>query len=414
MRILSFIFLCLTVFVSWAEPCPPISSTARVALDEDQLLISVLRLNGRPLWDGFDVYPVGERYLVPASLFADALSLDWEISMTQGIIQSQGNDDFCSFNYAFNQALPTLSNTPPDTFLWAADDFDIYIDTRMIAALLQIEQTFNYTLLQLNLTGRLPLNSSSNVSADNPQLHFKPSVVPVSKVVEDQYQFFTSPLVTYRLSKQDSATSDNRFSANINAGFDFLYHSANLRVSRVDDTSVHYLRFGKTLNENYQGSDNALDNFAYEFGDIQLQRDELVTRSGQSLGLIVHNGDTRQRRSFSSTSIEEFVLPSWRIQLFRNGQFIDEQFSNEENKVLFEDIETFYGANLFELKLYGPEGQQEVRTKTVNVGNNQLRQGKFDFFIWAYRQSISLTGWSSIYHRNRKSHCRPARLWPHG
>ncbi len=381
MRILSFIFLCLTVFVSWAEPCPPISSTSRVALDEDQLLISVLRVNGRPLWDGFDVYPVGERYLVPASLFADALSLDWEVSMAQGSIQSEGSEDFCSFNHTFNQTLPILSNTRPDAFLWAADEFDIYIDTRMIAALLQIEQKFNYTLLQLNLTGRLPLNSSTNASADNPPLHFTPSVVPASKVVEDQYQLFTSPLVTYRLSKQDSASSDNRFSANINAGFDFLYHSANLRVSRVDDTSIHYLRFGKTLNENYQNTDNALNSFAYEFGDIQLQRDELVTRSGQSLGLIVHNGDTRQRRSFSSTSIEEFVLPGWRIQLFRNGQFIDEQFSNEENKVLFEDIETFYGANLFELKLYGPEGQQEVRTKTVNVGNNQLRQGKFDFLF---------------------------------
>ncbi|BFT31171.1 hypothetical protein D210916BOD24_23470 [Alteromonas sp. D210916BOD_24] len=382
--------------VARAEQCEIPATFKKVELNEDDVLISVLRSNGRPVWDGFDLYEVDGSLLIPASLLIDAMSLPWSINIPEATISwdAQTSDTFCTFQ------LNLSDNTTEKGLMWARDDFDLYIDVALIPSLLPIEYSFDHSLLHLNFSSTaLDNHLFTPQKLTIPQYYSRENTI-ADRVIEDQYQWYTSPLVSYRLTASDTHSQAERTSLNINSSFDFAQHATNLRVSRVNDNSLHFLRFSRDIEALKLGT--FAQAIHYEVGDIQLLGDNLITSPGQSLGVIVQNGDTQNRRNFSQTTIEEFVLPGWRVQLFRNGQFIEEKFSDEQNKVLFEEVDTFYGINLFEIKLYGPEGQQETRTQTVSVGNDQIQQGQFDFFF----------GYSDAHYRlldGRVSHSGPGQ-----
>ena len=346
-----------------------------MTLDEDEFLISVLRLNGQPVWDGFDVYAVNDRLLIPASLFIDAMALGWELNIQSGNLayNVNNNDEFCSFEINFEYA-----DEQSAVYYWAKDEFDLYIDVELIPSLLPVQYEYNHSLLHLNLFGN-SLDANKKEEAIHIPNFFKPDNAFADRVIDDGYQWYTSPLASYRINASKTRSETERTNINLNSVFDFANHSTNFRLSRVNDNSNHFLRFSRHIQDTNFGNHNT--GLTYEFGDIQLLGDNLVTNPSQSLGFVLHNANQRGQRNFSKTTIEEFVLPGWRVQLFRNGQFIDEKFSDDQNRVVFEDIDTFYGNNLFELNLYGPEGQQETRTQTISVGENQTQKGSANFFL---------------------------------
>lgn len=371
---LAFCCIVLSTIIC-AEECDIPTTSKHVKLNEDDVLISVLRLNGRPVWDGFDIYEVDNSLLVPASLLIDAMELPWVLDIQEATLASDAisSDTFCTFQ------LTLTENTSETGLKWARDDFDLYIDVALIANLLPIEYSFDASLLHLNFSSTALDDHLFSPQINTVAHYYAQQNSVADRTIEDQYQWYTSPLVSYRLTASDTRTQSERINLNINSSFDLAQHATNFRVSRINDNSLHFLRFSKDVEAIKLGAHSPA--IHYEVGDIQLLGDNLVTSPGQSLGIIVQNSGTQNRRNFSQTTIEEFVLPGWRAQLFRNGQFIEEKFSDEQNKVLFEEVDTFYGVNLFEIKLYGPEGQQETRTQTVSVGNDQVQQGQFDFFF---------------------------------
>ena len=158
---------------------------------------------------------------------------------------------------------------------------------------------------------------------------------------------------------------------------DVTNHALELRLNTNQNQTQQFLRLSKNLD--MSGEFQAKNFLRYEVGDIQLQSDELIYRSQAALGVSIFNFDPSYSRTFSQITIEETILPGWRVQLFRNSVFLQETFSNDRNRVIFEQVDTFLGTNLFEIKFYGPEGQEEIRYKTVNVGSEQLTPGKLNY-----------------------------------
>ncbi len=369
-------FLALFSLAVHAESCDTPSTFKQVQLNEDDFLISVLRLNGRPLWDGLDLYIVDNHVLIPASLFVDAMALDWNVDIPNTTIKPLGEEPHCDFTVNFNASSAANNES---SIAWAVDDFDLYFDIALLPRLLPIEYELNRSLLHLNLySGEIGYIEDEESVTTIPTFYKKEEVF-ADRVIDDEYQWYTSPLLSYRVTTSDTRSQQERTSINLNAGFDLLQHESNLRISRTKSDELHFFRLKRTVNDFANSyTDKGL---TYELGDIQLIGDNLVTSATQSLGVVFHNEERRGRRNFTKTTIEEFVLPGWRVQLFRNGQFIDEQFSDETNRVLFEDVDTFFGSNLFEIKLYGPEGQQETRTQSISVGDDQIQRGQVDYFF---------------------------------
>jgi len=372
LRFIACLLIALSSYANSAD-CEVPTSFKRVSLNEDNFYITVLRLNGRPIWDGMDLYEVDGRFLIPVSLLVDAMGLTWDINIPSNSIASEATDTQCGFNFTLSSTSATSGDTP----LWSKDEFDFYIDLEVLPLLIPITYEFDRSLLVLTMTSKdLAFIDTSQKEIIAPTLYVKEDTA-VDRVIDDRYMLYTSPLAGYRVSLQNDSAQSQRVALSVNSTLDLLHHATNFRVNKTEDQSQHFLRFSRTFNDMTSVyNDNGL---TYEFGDIQLQGDNVVLTPSQSLGAVFHNNDSLGKRNFSKITIEEFVLPGWRVQLFRNGQFIDERFSDEENKVLFEDVDTFFGTNLFELKLFGPEGQHETRNQVVNVGRDQIKKNKVDF-----------------------------------
>ena len=360
-----------------AEQCKNVFSWQRVEFDDESLLLAVLRLNGRPISANIDVFPHQDQFLVPVSLLESVLALGWKINLSEGKIrfdQTQQTNEFCEFD------VNLLEHVGQHGYIWAQDDFDIYIDLRALKDMLGGTYDFNYELLHLNLFNDKSFPGLKSVSSVSVPIFEESVDVQPSRGVVDQYRVASPPLINYKVNgSHDSALDLSRISANVNGFFDLFNHATELRLNSRQNTTQQFLRFSKNLE--LSGEDQPLNFLRYEIGDVQLQSDELIYRSKQAAGISVFNFDPNYSRSFSAVTLEEIVLPGWRVQLFRNGQFVQEVFSDNENRAVFEGVDTFYGSNLFEFKLYGPEGQQETRTQTINVGNEQLNPGRFNYLF---------------------------------
>jgi hypothetical protein len=363
--------------MAFAKDCENVKGWRVASLEEDALLISLLRVNGRSVSPSLDVFPYQNTYLVPLLALDDLFQLGWEIDTVLPSVSSKyesNENNLCEFSLEF-QSENVASG---EIYYWAQDDFDVYIDIAFLPHILGGKIQYNFKLLQLNITTETVFPGLINKNGfDIPSFSARNEMLP-DRVIGDKYHLLTLPTINYQVrGNYDSVTDETRLSGSVNSFFDIAKHSAELRVSGSDSDSKQFLKFSR--NVDITGDNQALNYLRYEAGDIQLQSDELIYRSKQAFGVSVFNFDPKYSRSFSQVTIEEVILPGWRAQLFRNGQFIEETFTDGDNRVVFNQVDTFYGSNLFEIKLYGPEGQQEVREQTINIGSEQLSPGGLNY-----------------------------------
>ncbi|GLR71290.1 hypothetical protein [Agaribacter marinus] len=385
---LSFlVMVCLFLYLPRSFACNSTYNWQAAEINEDDLLFMVLRVNNRSVLDSVDVFPVGDTHLVAISQLPDAFDLPWRITFNPNSFRSEYDEHSplsCGFDIDFT------STAESTVAYWYTDDFDIYVDIRVIATLLGGESSTNFEIMQLNFTSSYERFGSGKKSK---QLVSERVYTPLQTLtmVADDYKLLTLPRINYRLdARHDSTKSNTSHSANINGYFDLAYMSTNYRLSNSKTGSKQFLRLSKnflvddTITQFKQSIETIDDrSIKYELGDLSLDGDELVGTSLQALGINTFSYSQNRRRNFSSIRIEETVLPGWRARLFRNGEFLEETVSDNDNQVIFSNISTFFGRNEFEIRLFSPEGLEESRTQIVDVGREQLPKGDFDFRIYA-------------------------------
>ncbi|MFC3121418.1 hypothetical protein [Agaribacter flavus] len=385
------LFFVLTIFLFVYAPltnaCQTQFNWQKVKVNEDDVLFMVVRVNNRPVLDSVDVYAVNDTHLVAISQLPEGFNLPWRLSFEPYQLWSE-YDETSPLSCDFVVDFTTRQET--ETAYWYADDFDIYVDIKVIAKLLEGIATTNYEVMQLNFTSsyeRFGLRDR-NQSVANERSYTPLETMPL---VADEYQLFTLPRLNYRLdARRQDKKSSIAHSAHLNAYFDLAYMAADYRLSNTKTDTRQFLRLSKNflIDDSFTDYKQSLEtindrSIKYEFGDISLQGDELVSTSLQGLGFNTFSFSQNKRRNFSTIRIEETVLPGWQARLFRNGEFLEEAESNDNNQVVFLNVPTFFGRNEFEISLLGPEGQEETRTQIVNVGQEQLPAGSFDFRVYA-------------------------------
>lgn len=364
--------------VVFAQTCPDIKTWQHTELHDDEYLIVLLRANREIITDNLEIFASEDKnlLLVPVSALNSLLKLNWNVAVDDKRLESHDSTDSvfqfpCDFNYQL------MVQNEDSGIKWGTDEFDLYVDMRTLAELLDATYSLDYAGAILNLTTSLVLPGIKNSGFGEIPSFFAPEVIAPDRIIQDQYSLFTYPQINYRAT----ALYDNQNDAlngqlQLNSSFDLLNHDVQLRLNQSQDFGNQFIRFGKSIPLNDPRTPDK--SLRYEFGDILLQSDELVVSSKQAAGIQILTNNPNFSRRFSTITIEEITLPDWRGQLFRNGQFIDEVFTNDDNRVVFTEVETFFGTNQYEIKLYGPEGQQEVRTQTITIGQN-LQPGTVDF-----------------------------------
>jgi len=381
-QLINIVFLLFTPAI-YAAPIPLLYQWT---IDEEAFVIVNIRVNGRSAVSDMEAYyTANNRLLLPVNALSSTMGLSLKIE--NNILTASINEN--TPVHETRLLSPTLNNQDA---LWATDDYDHYIDLAVLNALLDTNSQFNYSLLQLSFLSpniKLPKQQAELLSKK------KKAEVHYEHYINDEYHILTPPITEYAYSSSYRSRDESyKHSLRLNSYFDLLHHQAELRLNQNEINATSFLKINKDFNLTEE--DNSFARLHYQIGDIQSQRDQTIMPSNQGLGFYVSNSNPHSNQNFSTIVIEEPALANWTADLYRNGVFISTTESNEDNLVRFEEVETFYGTNLFEIKLFGPQGEQITRTQKYTIGNTALASGGLSYQLEYLETEKSVFGQNDI------------------
>ena len=178
----------------------------------------------------------------------------------------------------------------------------------------------------------------------------------------------------------DLQTSIRSFGENTTSNYSLLgareiaYHNVNLFVTGTD---VDPLAIGR-LNVRKESYKSDLLGWAnasrYEFGDISPVRVGNLDSRGQSVGFSFSNGLLNNNENTEVTNFSGEIQQNWDVELYRNGILLAQEFDVQTGRYEFLNIPLIIGNNVFEIVLYGPQGQVKKTTIERLLDSRSLRE----------------------------------------
>ncbi|WP_192647704.1 collagen binding domain-containing protein [Sphingopyxis sp. OAS728] len=110
----------------------------------------------------------------------------------------------------------------------------------------------------------------------------------------------------------------------------------------------------------------------YGLGDVSLLSTGIVAASAPGRGAVLTNRPIERPDAFDKTTFRGDLPAGWDAELYRNGQLLAFTSPNGDGRYEFIDVPLQYGANRFEIVLYGPQGQIRREIKQVQVGMDSI------------------------------------------
>jgi hypothetical protein len=111
-------------------------------------------------------------------------------------------------------------------------------------------------------------------------------------------------------------------------------------------------------------------------GDVYAVSDSLIFDGGDGLGVDLQFGQATSGSGFGKKIIEGEGPPGWEVELYRNGALLDFQRVGSDGLYRFTDVPVEYGENIFDVRIFGPQGQARSARESINVGNEMLAKGQ--------------------------------------
>lgn len=127
-------------------------------------------------------------------------------------------------------------------------------------------------------------------------------------------------------------------------------------------------------------------------GDINSASLGQVASTSPGRGFIMTNRALSRSDKFDVTNFIGDAKPGWEIELYRNGTLIDFQTVDASGRYKFMDVPILFGTNNFRLAFYGPQGQIEEVTKTINAASSLLEPHQFTYNVSVDQKARSIFG----------------------
>jgi hypothetical protein len=387
-RKLGIIVLCF-LWISFATAA---NSVKKVVLDEKDYLLLDVSLNRQVIAGSVDAYKVGEQVVIAIEPLFDSLKLRYQLTESQLKVWK---DEEPHIVMLVDQAFSKPNNTSDYQPVWASDGYYQFIDLNLIESIfgVNIDIDLNRQLVIMGQGGYqsikkddssylFPLQKIELLSERRQSNRFYNPVVASDLdrntiTIADKYSLFTPPQGRINLSAN---LADGKFNGSMQVVSDLLYHSANLTLSQSNNSDMAAsLRLSR-----YKSSpdDRILGLFdLYHLGDVSGVSNTLTTDSTAGIGVVLQRSPDNYRRKNLEVTIEEIAPPGWDAELFRGGIFLDSSVVPANGRLIYENVELFYGLNDFEIRLYGPYGEEEVIANRINVKQNALAKGQMAYSL---------------------------------
>ncbi|MBU2882866.1 hypothetical protein KO525_13485 [Psychrosphaera sp. B3R10] len=353
--------------------------------DEVDFDIYDLRLNrDLVLYESADIYYHNDQVLLPFYVVTGMLELNLNYGPKSGLIT--GKIEQSNVLFQLQQTPPSkngvtdLSKSEKMSKSFAVlIDNELYLDTTTLAYLINANITMKTQDLAIEFVSQgQPFPIQKRLARSNNKVVQQSDLQDPTYdfLIEDQYRIYTPPKGHVSISARKNQLND-QLNLNVQTYNDLLYHASHLSMAQNTDnqlTARFSMRRSQTApDKKILGSLNH-----YAFGDVSASNTRL--QSGYSgLGVVFGSVQAKYSSYFGKINIEEDAPAGWQAELYKNGFLMETGTVAEDGRIIFSNIDTTYGINRFEIKLYGPYGEEQIIDREVIVGHNMLKPGEFNF-----------------------------------
>lgn len=358
----------------------PVSVNYQVALtDPDAFLISQLTLGQDTLSNEFFIYPhKGKRYL-PLQALAEQLLLPLQVDIASQSAEGWylSSDRRISLSNQSLSFFPIQGECQFGEALVLADDWDLYLDEDLMKAIFGLELSFNPSRQQLKIApnDRLPLSQlkarKARIDKLNNQKKAQNNIkaAPIANRYAMLGDLATQLDVGVRTQKRDdeSTTEGDLF---IQARGDLLHHSVYAGYSQTKNAGQFNFYAERYFKDSWLKH--------YRFGEVDAHNQPLVAQNAFGEGLIMSAGDMLSE-DLRYITVEGEQAPDWDVELYRNNSLVAVQRIGNDGRYRFTDVPVFFGLNQYQLRFYGPSGEQRSESFSKLLDPSVLKPGSLGF-----------------------------------
>jgi hypothetical protein len=365
-------------------PLPPTPSAGPRRIDETQLLVLEVMLDGRVLSDSFAAYQDGTQTLLPLGELARLLTLAIQVRPDRGsadglLPRERG------FALNLSESLVSLAgreqNFEPRLASVVGDD--IYVSRQLLTRWLPLDLQLDLATLKLKIVPRekLPLQERLDrerlaaalagvLPSERPNYPYTPST-PGLLGVPSVDQSFGADARRGRHSRQYR----NAYTAYLTS--DLLGMEGSAYVLKTRDKATPDLRLTLARNDPDAGLLGPLQARSVALGNLALPSvRNLMQGSAKGNGVSISNRPLDQPNSFDRHSLRGDLQPGWDVTLYYNDQLLGYQTSRADGQYAFDDLPLSFGANEFRLVFHGPLGQLRVEKQSFLLDQASVKPGE--------------------------------------
>ncbi|MFT4929939.1 MAG: hypothetical protein ACI8WB_006074, partial [Phenylobacterium sp.] len=364
---------------------------SKAELDDEQFLLLDVKNTRLSFLQGIDAYGVEGQVLLPIAALLQALEMNFVVSTENATIKLTKNNVVFDIDLA-NQTEqgPLTDNAEP--FFWSNEEDELLVSHLLIEQLLDATLNFNTSLLAVtveNAKAPFPIEQRL-LREDRRQKAIRPQqeanrddlnkIVFADEFILDTYQLASTPYLYSNLvvTSNGNQNSETKISNSLQSNFDLLYHNTSLTLNKQSNNDIATnLTFNRHQGSPYETFPLGIQH--YSFGDVSGKADNLTVSNQAGIGLSVSRRPVNYSRKFGTVTLEDTAPPGWEMELYRGGVLLATATVPADGRYVFEDVETRYGVNKFEIKLYGPYGEEDVHHKNIRINGTQLKADEYGF-----------------------------------
>lgn len=377
-----------TARVSPTEPGP--RDATPHAADEDLLLLA-LRLDPFDLDVTLGTWRRRDGLLVPLGGLAQALGIGIEVDPIQHVAQGFVLDPRRGFRLNAGSDVVVVDGTTrsvdPSEIEWHDDD--VYVDTRRVSEWLPLDLIVDRRAATLTVRPRERLPVQQRRERERRAARKLAGQTPPAPgpIVRAPYRAWGYPasdhsLYAYRQGQAFGARSGLQYTSLF--GGDLLFMEGRGYVAGDDRDPAREVRLSLGRRDPDPVLLGPLRAREFAIGDVLDPGLELVSLASAGKGTLLSSFPLFDENEYDRRTLRGDLPPGWDVELYRNDALIGYRRSGAEGLYEFPDVPLLYGANVFRLQFYGPQGESRTETRIVNLGRSLTPRGRIDYRVIAH------------------------------
>lgn len=372
------------------------SANQQVQLNEEDVLVMQLAAADYVSEDPLFIYHSPDLTMLPVKALADslgvALALDSDTLVIEGWRGSEENSFRIDLPRKEFYRQGVRQDWSPQT-QYADDGFDVYVDQQSLQQWLSLTIRLDVPSLQLLVESDVPLPVLEQLAREKQRAALRD--VEVKQVPDEylnnQYEWLGDPQFDFSAGtdfEHFRGRSELRHNLVLQGRSDVAKHS--MRASFIDNDGEQDLRLTFSRAAKGPDEDLVLGFDRYELGDLSGFSDPLLFSSVQGRGVHIQRGGESVERQGDTVTLEGDAPPNWEVELYRNGSLVEFAQTTRDGRYRFEEVPIYLGENIFDIRLYGPQGQFREEREVVSVGGAMLKEGEWEYQTLLLNRNKSL------------------------